>query len=253
MKHAVLRLAVIIAMTTGAGIIQSFIPGGLVQPVFAQPAPPKPVLKGFPFTNESLSYTVNWPSGLTLGEAHLSATGVPSGWRFELGLDASIPGFAVKDAFHSSASADLCSETFSKDSTHGSRKNTETVTIDPATSTATRTPGKGDGVSKTPVPACLRDALDFLFYARREMGQGRVPVAQEIDFGAIYNGSFDYAGAETIPVGGKPTVTDKIVCHIKGPASDIQFDAYFDRDPARTPVSIRVPLALGKFSLELVR
>jgi len=103
------------------------------------------------------------------------------------------------------------------------------------------------------VPGCVRDALTFLFYARREMGQGRVPVAQEIIFGAIYNGSFEYTGAETIPVGGKPTVTDKVVCHITGPASDITFDAYFDRDPARTPVSIRVPLPVGKFSLELVR
>ena len=59
--------------------------------------------------------------------------------------------------------------------------------------------------------------------------------------------------ARNHPVGDKQSLTDKIVCHIKGPASDIQFDAYFDRDPARTPLSIRVPLAVGKFSLEIVR
>jgi hypothetical protein len=103
------------------------------------------------------------------------------------------------------------------------------------------------------VPACVRDALTFLYYARRELGQGKVPVAQEIIFGAIYNGSFEYAGAETITVSNKRVLTDRILCHIKGPASDIQFDAYFDRDPARTPVAIKVPLPLGKFSLELVR
>lgn len=249
MKRAVFRIAAII----GVAVLQSLLPAGVGQTGFAQPAPTKPVLKGFPFTNESLSYTVNWPSGLSLGEAHVSATGVPSGWRFELGLDASIPGFAVKDAFNSTSTAELCSETFSKDSVHGSRKGKETVTVDTQTSTATRTPANGVGAAKMPVPGCVRDALTFLYYARREMGQGRVPVSQEIIFGSIYNGSFEYTGAETIPVGGKPTVTDKLVCHIKGPASDIQFDAYFDRDPARTPVSIRVPLSLGKFSLELVR
>ncbi len=249
MKSVVLRLAVII----GVVVIQGLTPAGIVQTGFAQPAPTTPVLKGFPFTNESLAYTVNWPSGLTLGEAHLSATGTPAGWTFDLGLDASVPGFAVKDTFNSTATAALCSLTFSKDSVHGSRKSKETVSVDAATSTATRLNANGAGAAKTTVPGCIRDALTFLFFARREMGQGRVPVAQEIIFGSIYNGSFEYAGAETIPVGNKPTVTDKIVCHIKGPASDIQFDAYFDRDPARTPVSIRVPLPLGKFSLELVR
>ena len=29
-----------------------------------------PALTGFPFTNETLHYTLSWPSGLSLGEAH---------------------------------------------------------------------------------------------------------------------------------------------------------------------------------------
>jgi hypothetical protein len=159
----------------------------------------------------------------------------------------------VKDSYRSTASADLCSETFSKDLTHGARKGNETVTIDKATSTATRTPANGVGSSKITVPDCVHDALTFLFYARRELGQGRVPVAQEVIFGAAYNASLQYAGAETIQVGEKHVLTDKVVCHIKGPASDVQFDAYFDRDAARTPLSVRVPLPIGKFSLEIVR
>jgi hypothetical protein len=242
MKSIVLSLAIVFGI---AALGQNLAP--------AQSSPSKPVLTGFPFTNESLSYAANWPSGISLGEAHLSATGETTGWRFELALDASIPGFAVKDTYRSSSSADLCSTSFSKDSVHGSRKSNETVTIDAAALTATRTPANGVGTSKVTVPDCVRDALTFLFYARRELGQGRVPAAQEIIFGAIYNGSFEYAGAETIQVSNKHILTDKVVCHIKGPASDIQFDAYFDRDPARTPVAIRVPLPLGKFSLELVR
>jgi hypothetical protein len=235
--------------------------GGQTKPVQSKGAPgasgptspAKPSLTGFPFTNESLTYSVNWPSGLTLGDAHLSSTGISTGWKFELSLDAGVPGFAVKDTYRSTASAELCSETFSKDLSHGSRKGSETVTIDKATSTATRTPANGLGSSKVTVPDCIHDALTFLFYARRELGQGRVPTAQEIIFGAVYNASLQYAGAETIVVGEKRVLTDKVVCHIKGPASDVQFDAYFDRDAARTPLCIRVPLPVGKFSLEIVR
>jgi hypothetical protein len=224
-----------------------------IQTAFPQSDAGKPVLKGFPFTGESLSYAVNWPSGLSLGEARLSSAATTAGWHLEFSLDASIPGFAVADIYRAAAGASLCSESFSKDSTHGSRRNQETITIDQATGTATRATANSAGVSKIAIPDCARDALTYLFYARRELGQGRVPAAQQIIFGALYDASLDYGGAETIMVGDKRTVTDKMICHIRGPASDIRFDAYFDRDAARTPVSIRVPLTLGTFSLEIVR
>jgi hypothetical protein len=216
------------------------------------PKPTQPALTGFPFTNESLAYTVNWPSGLSLGEGHLSAVSRNGGWTFELVLDAGIPGFVVKDTFLGISGADLCSSSFSKDSVHGARKSNETVTIDPATATATRHSTSG-GTSTVNVPDCMRDALTYLFYARRELGQGRVPPPQEIDFGAIYNISLEYAGAETVVVNDKSVLADKMICHVKGPASDVRFEAFFDRDPARTPVAIRVPLPIGKFSLELIR
>ena len=267
MKHAILATA---ALFGAIAVSQIFAPGGLAQTgsaqakpaqtAAAQPKPAAPLLTGFPFTNESLAYTVNWPSGLSLGEGHLSATSEPSGWRFELSLDAGIPGFEVKDTFRGASSTEFCSASFSKDSVHGPRKTNETVTIekpssDKAGGTATRPSNYGGtgGTSKIAVPGCVRDALTFLFYARRELGQGRVPPAQQIVFGGLYTISLDYAGAETVTVADKRILTDKIVCHVKGPASNTEFDAYFDRDPARTPVAIRVPLAMGKFSLELVR
>jgi hypothetical protein len=46
---------------------------------------------------------------------------------------------------------------------------------------------------------------------------------------------------------------DRIIGKIKGPASEAQFEAVFARDAARTPLQIKVPLALGSFSMELVR
>lgn len=225
----------------------------LVIPVASpQTSAPQPTLTGFPFTNETLIYTVNWPSGLSLGEGHMTATREIAGWRFELSLDASVPGFDVKDSYRAGSGLDFCSASFSKDSMHGKRKTSETIAIDRASRIATRHLTTG-AVSKVTVPDCIRDALTFVYYARRELGQGHVPAAQQMIFGALYNISLEYAGAETVLVSEKRVLTDKIVCHIKGPASDVTFDAYFDRDPARTPVAIRVPLPIGKFSLELVR
>src|SRR6185437_7392088 len=250
MKRAIFRLAILLSASAAPFIFQT-----LSFAQTAQTAPAKPVLKGFPFTNESLSYVALWPSGLNAGEAHMSATSSSAGWRFDLTMNASIPGFTVQDSYHSTATPDLCSVSFTKDLVHGSRKTKETDTVDKENGTVTRSTANSDGKSKLNVSDCIHDALTFLYYARREMGQGRVPTSQEIVFGAIYNGMFQYAGAETIPVGTakKPTVTDKLICHIKGTASEIQFEAYFDRDPARTLVSVRVPLPVGKFSLELVR
>jgi hypothetical protein len=39
----------------------------------------------------------------------------------------------------------------------------------------------------------------------------------------------------------------------KGPSANFQAEIYFARDPARTPLLIKVPSALGPFSMELVR
>lgn len=251
MRHSLFRRTALLGV---AVLIQTVAPAGAQSTGAARPAPAP--LTGFPFTSENLVYNVSWPSGLSLGEGRMSATSDSGGWRFELTLDAGIPGFTVKDAFQGSATANLCSSSFSKNTVHGSRKANETVTFDAATASATRHSNYGGtkgGTSKITIPDCARDALTFLYYTRRELGQGRVPPAQQIVFGGLYTITLTYTGAETVTVSDKRYLTDKLVCRVKGPASDIQFDAYFDRDPARTPVAIRVPLAMGKFSLELVR
>jgi len=49
------------------------------------------------------------------------------------------------------------------------------------------------------------------------------------------------------------TDADRIVVAMKGPASDLNFEIFFSRDASRTPLLVRVPLALGTFSMELVR
>src|ERR1700739_4381605 len=80
-------------------------------------------------SGESLHYTINWPSGLSLGEATLRADRADKTgpWEFALDIDASVPGFAVRDHYLSRASGDLCSTQLDKSYTHGRHKAEEKI------------------------------------------------------------------------------------------------------------------------------
>jgi hypothetical protein len=56
-----------------------------------------------------------------------------------------------------------------------------------------------------------------------------------------------------ISVNEKQEQSDKLTCTIKLKGGEYSFDVYYARDPARTPLLITVPLAMGKFSMELIR
>jgi hypothetical protein len=209
-------------------------------------------LSGFPFTSEELRYTVNWPSGLSLGEGVFRANKTADGWEFEFHLAASIPAYAVSERHRAVASADLCSVSLRKESTRGARKTREETQFDASAARAVRKTDNG-GKTEFAIAACARDALTFLYFTRRELGQGRVPPQQPIYFGAEYRIRLVYTGAETVSIAGRRSVTDRIQASVKGPKSDSTFEMYFARDAARTPLLIRVPLAAGSFSLELTR
>lgn len=211
-----------------------------------------PALNGFPFTNETLHYTLSWPSGLNLGEALMTATRGAKEWSFDLYLKGAVPGFVVADHYHATASPELCAATFDKQFTHGSRESQERIDFDQRAGVARRET-MGGGKSEAAIPPCARDALTFLYYARRELGQGRVAPREDILFGATYQVRLEYTGAQTVKVSGKNTETDRVVATLKGPASVISFEMFFARDAARTPLLIRAPLSLGVFSLELAR
>jgi hypothetical protein len=211
---------------------------------------------GFPFQNESLHYSVNWPSGLSLGDATFTAHHSATAWNFSVTVDAGVPGFNVSDKYHASATLnDLCSTELERDISHANKKVKEKTTFDEKKGRATRQTlmPAGGGKSEMDIPSCARDAVAFVYFARRELGQGRVPPAQKIYFGSEYSVRMDYTGAMTIPVGEKPTVTDHLVIYVKGPKSDFNFEVFYARDAARTPLVIKVPLPVGTLSMELVR
>jgi hypothetical protein len=208
-------------------------------------------VNGFPFTGEDLTYSINWPSGLSLGDAHMRAQRQGENWNFELSIDASIPGFDVRDHYSSVATSDLCSLSFDRTSTHGSRKTHETETI--SNGHVVRQTADGGGKSEFGAQACVKDALTFLYFTRRELGQGRVPQPQDILFGHLYSARLDYVGAPVIRVGGKPEQSDQLTCTMTGPNSTLKFAMYFARDAARTPLLITATLSMGTFQMELVR
>jgi len=210
------------------------------------------------FDGESLHYNINWPSGLSLGEAQLSGTREkPSeksaeSYDFQFSLEAGIPGFTVADKYRSEASKDFCSIEFDKNVSHGSKKAAEKTTFDSEKGTATRETKDG-GKSDVTTSACAKDALDFLYYVRRELAQGRIPPRQQVYFGSAYEVRLDFAGTQMIKVEDKSVEADRLNGSLKGPQSDASFEIYFLKDAARTPALVRVPLAVGTFSMELMK
>lgn len=220
----------------------------------AQTSAPPPKAPPEPFADESLRYSVNWPSGLSLGEAQFLARRTGDRWRFALSLDAAVPGFIVSDSYQSTAVKDFCSVEFVKTSTHGQKKASERTTFDAQKGIATRQTLINDGgKSEVSAPGCARDALSFFYYLRRELGQGRLPPPQTVFFGAPYQLKLEYGGTQTIRVNDRPVEAERLRASLKGPASETSFELFFARDAVRTPLMIRVPFAAGVFSLELMR
>jgi len=209
-----------------------------------------------PLPNETLRYSINWPSGLSLGEATLSASSsregsAPGRMHFQFDLDAGVPGFAVSDRFSSAASGSFCSQEFQKNTSQGSKRVDDKETFDPSTGTVTR--GSGSGQSEIRASTCGKDALAFLYFVRQELSQGRIPPRQMVFFGAPYEIRLDSAGTESVKIGNTSVETDHVKASVTGPSSHIDFDLFFMQDRARTLALVRVPLALGTFSMELVK
>jgi hypothetical protein len=219
-------------------------------PAPAKNEKPSAVPPGF----EVLHYSVNWPSGLSLGELAFRTTQSKSGaYEMELTLEAGVPGFAVTDKYRTMAGADLCTASLEKSYQHGQRRASEKITFDQEHGTVTRET-QGGGKSTREVGKCAHDLASFLQLIRRELAQGRVPQQQDVVFGASYNVRLDYKGTASVKVGGAAAQSaDWMIVTVKGPRTDITFDLFFAKDAVRTPLQVRVPLALGVLSADLQR
>jgi hypothetical protein len=209
---------------------------------------------------ETLHYSVNWASGLSLGEASIRSDklnaeaegGVAGGWKFEMLLDAAVPGFTIRDEYTSDADTKLCSSQIKKTVTRGLRKSVEKIQIDPKTNTVSRQTEGSEGKSQYSVPECVHDAMSFLQFVRQELAQGRMASHQSVILGAKYDVQLTFTGTETIRVAGENVTADRVKTVIKGPKADITAELFFLHDDVRTPVLARLPLELGTFTVELL-
>lgn len=204
---------------------------------------------------ETLRYNINWPSGLSLGEATLTTDNLDASAasrRFQFNLDASIPGFTVADEVISLAKPDYCSMQLDTKLKHGAKLRQERSLFKPEEGAIERQTMNG-GKSKLPLNTCGRDALAFIYYLRSELKQGRIPGNQTIYFGAAYQLTFKYAGTSNVQLPSGPEPADKLEILIQGPASKTAIEVFYGRDPLRTPLLFRVPLPLGAFTMELQR
>jgi len=218
------------------------------------------LLIALPVSAETLHYVINWPSGLSLGEATLESGELHEqigkaevdSWHFSFDLDASVPGFAIRDRYQSKAvGPDLCSTELTKTIQRGSRKSEETDTFDQKAHSVTRQTKAPGGKSDYSVQDCARDAVTFLQFARKELAGGRLAPQQPVVLGGAYNIRLEFSGTETVKSNGKPVQADRIQATIKGPASEITVQVLFAKDAARTPVLARIPLSLSTFTAEL--
>jgi hypothetical protein len=90
-----------------------------------------------------------------------------------------------------------------------------------------------------------------LYFVRRELAEGRLPQSQTVFFGSAYQVRLEYGGRRQLRVSGEQMETDRITASVKGPSSDTSVEMFFAQDKTRRPVLVRVPLALGAFTLEL--
>jgi hypothetical protein len=243
-------------LTAGAGIRRAVIVICNLLVAYYGPIRAAHAQTGFPFQNESLHYTLKYSSDLPLGDANLSAHKSADGWDFTVNVDAAVMGFNVKDKFTSSMAKGFCSTEFERDTQHGSKTAREKTTFDADKQVAhrqTEFPNDG-GSSDLSTGACGRDAISFLYFSRKELGQGRVAPPQVVYFGSAYTVQQSYTGAENVTLADKKSeITDHLVYQVKGPKSEFSFEVYYARDAARTPLLIKIPLAVGTLSMELVR
>ena len=218
-------------------------------------APAQPV----PFPKEeTLEYTINWPSGLDVGQARLVA-GPPEepegneAWLFRLHVEAAIPGYQVRGEYRSLTTSNLCTLEFRRESTRGKRRADERTTVDQEHHKAHRAAVGSDEEQVFDVPSCARDGLAYLYFLRSELAQGRIPPEGTVLYGAPYKIRFEPAGTQKVTLGGEQIDADQLIVTIEGPLSETTFVVLIARDAARTPVRITVPLEPGNFSMELVR
>ena len=89
---------------------------------------------------------------------------------------------------------------------------------------------------------------------RHELSQGRIPPhANDVSSARLTISGWISRARRRIQLGDKQVEADRVTASVKGPSSEISFEVFFLKDRSAHARLVRVPLALGTFSMELVR
>lgn len=201
-------------------------------------------------SGETLKLRLLWPSGVTLGEAVMSATAGQNDLHFEMTVEADLPIHNISGSFTSIATREgLCSIQYHRKMNEGPKVSEESIDFDQKAHQARRT--LGGQTATLPIPQCARDPLTFLYYYRNQLATGSPADLSTFFLGPERSLEVKPAGTEKVSAGGRERSAGKYLVTYHGPNSARTFDLWFSADGAREPVLIRLPSSLAIFSAEL--
>ena len=209
----------------------------------AAPAPASP-------EEESLTYRLLWPSGVTLGEAVLRSSFSGEELHLQLTVEAGLPQYNISHSSSSVATREgICSLRFEAETSEGKKTSAEAIEFDQTAHWAQRT--LENQTTSASIPECARDPLAFLYYFRSQLAAGTTLDSGTFHFGANYSVQIKAAGPETVEAGGRQWSSRKYVVTYRGPNSGKTFELWISTESSRKPVRVQVSYPLAVFSAEI--
>jgi len=115
-------------------------------------------------SGEKLRFNLLWPSGFSLGEAVLEASGTGEQIQLQATVQADLPQHPIEYSFSSSADEQLCSLRYRETLREGNNTRETSYEFDQENHKVRRT--EGGQSSESSIPECARDPLALLLAER---------------------------------------------------------------------------------------
>jgi hypothetical protein len=184
----------------------------------------------------------------------LRATRTGNELHLEATLIADLPQHRVSYTFSAVADEQLCSREFRQRSREGSNAWEELLEFDQAGRSVRIT--RDGQVSERAIPTCARDPLTQLYFFRRQLARGDLPIGTPQATGTFFLGdeySLRYEAVTPTPVspGAKQFEGDRFLVTFRGAGGESSFEVWIRADASRTPVAARMVFPLAVFTAEL--
>ena len=196
---------------------------------------------------ESLTYRLLWPSGLTLGEAVLRGSFSGEELHFQFTLETGLPQYNITHSSSSVATKDgLCSLQFQGKTRWGSKDSGESIEFDQTAHLARRS--RENQTTTASIPECARDPLAFLYYFRNQLVLGNTLDSGTFHWGSNFSLQIESAGPETVKAGGRQWTAEKYIVTYQEPNSVQSVELWISTGSTPKPVQFRVSIPLAVFT-----